>query len=253
MLACRGGGTSLGVHEPFDQAVACRRWTIRWVRAVIKNPDLFFFSIKQRPQAQLPGTTNRQLPTAASRQPPPTATRQALPEPNLHGDALCFMVIGLSLLQKLAVGGWRLAVGGWWRLAAAGCGCWSTVRVWWGLPVGGWRLVAVRGGRTFLGSWVFQNPGWAPPKRLTPTGREGAVFGHPGAGPPTHPPTHPPNHAKAQRWQNVSSCAFGADLPILCDIQPPPPILLSTSLVRCPDILVPLVLTGSLSQIKVYG
>ena len=62
---------------------------------------------------------------------PPTET-------NVHGDALCFNVMGPSLLQRLAVGGWRLAVGGGWRLVAVGG--------WWRLAaVGGWRL-AVPGG-----------------------------------------------------------------------------------------------------------
>ena len=49
---------------------------------------------------------------------------------NVDGDALCFMVMGPPLLQRLAVGGWwlvvvgsswRLAVGGSWRLAVGGC------------------------------------------------------------------------------------------------------------------------------------
>ena len=49
---------------------------------------------------------------------------------NVHGDTLCFMVMGPSLLEELAVGGgwrrlvvgrgWRLAVGGWWWLAVGG-------------------------------------------------------------------------------------------------------------------------------------
>ena len=44
-------------------------------------------------------------------------------EVNVHGDALCFMVMGPSLLQRLVVGGWwQLAVGGWWRLAVGGWG-----------------------------------------------------------------------------------------------------------------------------------
>ena len=63
-------------------------------------------------------------------------------ETNVHGDALCLMVLGPSLLQRLAVGGgwWGLAVVGGWRLAAVGGG-------WWGLAVvGGWRLAAVGGG-----------------------------------------------------------------------------------------------------------
>ena len=43
-------------------------------------------------------------------------------EKSVHGDALCFMVTGPSLLQRLAVGSvWRLVgVGGWWRLAVGG-------------------------------------------------------------------------------------------------------------------------------------
>ena len=61
-------------------------------------------------------------------------------ETNLHGDALCFMVIGRPLLRRLAVGGWRrLVVGGWWL---AGIGGWqrlAVVGVWWRLAVGGWR------------------------------------------------------------------------------------------------------------------
>ena len=48
----------------------------------------------------------------------------------VHGDALCFMVLGPSQLQRLAVGGWRLVVGSGWQLAAVGSG--------WRLAVGGW-------------------------------------------------------------------------------------------------------------------
>ena len=47
---------------------------------------------------------------------------------------------------RLAVGGWRLAVGGDWRLAV---GNWRLVAVgggWWRLVVGDWWLVAVVGG-----------------------------------------------------------------------------------------------------------
>ena len=48
-------------------------------------------------------------------------------EPDVHGDALCLIVMGPFLRQRLAVGGWRLAavagwrqlaVGGWWSLGA---------------------------------------------------------------------------------------------------------------------------------------
>ena len=40
-------------------------------------------------------------------------------ETNVHGDALCFTIMGPSLPQRLAVGGdwWRLAVGGPWGLS----------------------------------------------------------------------------------------------------------------------------------------
>ena len=72
-------------------------------------------------------------------------------ETNVHGDALCFMVIGPSLIQRLAVGGWRLAtVGGGWCLAVAGC--WLVVVGGWRLAaVGSWRLLAVGGWRLAVG------------------------------------------------------------------------------------------------------
>ena len=79
------------------------------------------------------------------------------------------MVLGPSVLQRLAVGGWRLAVGGvrrlaigdgwrrlvvggwqrfavdgWWRLAV-GSGWRLAVGGWQRLAVGGWRLAAVGG------------------------------------------------------------------------------------------------------------
>ena len=58
-------------------------------------------------------------------------------ETNVHGDALCFMVMGPSLLQRLAVGGWRLVgIGGWLLMAV---GRWQLV------AVGGWRLVVPGG------------------------------------------------------------------------------------------------------------
>ena len=56
--------------------------------------------------------------------------------------ALCFMVMGPALLQRLAVGWWLVAVGGWrwlvvggrWFMGLAGGG-------WWRLAAGsGWRL-----------------------------------------------------------------------------------------------------------------
>ena len=43
---------------------------------------------------------------------------------NVHENILCFMVMGSSLVQRLAVGSWRLALvavgGGWQRLAIGG-------------------------------------------------------------------------------------------------------------------------------------
>ena len=51
---------------------------------------------------------------------------------------LMVMVVGPSLVQRLAVGGWWLvAFGGWWGLV---------VGSWWRLAaVGGWRLVVPGG------------------------------------------------------------------------------------------------------------
>ena len=68
-----------------------------------------------------------------------------------------------ALPMLVAVGGWQLATGGWWRLVLVGGGWWlvigGTWRLavvgsrrlvaaggWWRLvAVGGWRLVAVGG------------------------------------------------------------------------------------------------------------
>ena len=66
-------------------------------------------------------------------------------ETTVRGDALCLMVMGPSLLQRLAVGGWRLAVGGW-RLAV---GEWRRLVAVGGWPLavgGGWWRLAVPGG-----------------------------------------------------------------------------------------------------------
>ena len=48
---------------------------------------------------------------------------------NAHGDTLCLMIMGSSLLERLAVGRWLLAVGGGWRRLVVGG--------WWRLAVGG--------------------------------------------------------------------------------------------------------------------
>ena len=81
------------------------------------------------------------------------------------------MVMGPSLLQRLAVGGWwrlaavggwrlvvgegwrRLVVGGWWRLAAVGGWRLAVGGGWRRLVVGGWRLVAVGGWWLAVGDW----------------------------------------------------------------------------------------------------
>ena len=75
---------------------------------------------------------------------------------NVHGDALCFLVIARSLLQRLAVGGWR-------RLVAVGSGWWLAVGGWRGLEVGSWRLVAVGGWRWLVaGGWRLVVPEGCP-------------------------------------------------------------------------------------------
>ena len=79
-------------------------------------------------------------------------------EMNFHGDALCFMVMGPSLLQKLAVGAWwQLAVdGGWCRLVVDGG--------WWVAGGGGWQRLAVGGGwrLAVVGGWRLVVPGGCP-------------------------------------------------------------------------------------------
>ena len=58
-------------------------------------------------------------------------------ETNVHGGSVCFLVMGPSVLQRLAVGSW------WWLAAVGG---WRLV------TVGGWRLVAFGGGWRLAGS-----------------------------------------------------------------------------------------------------
>ena len=83
---------------------------------------------------------------------PPPQSRAVTPtEPNVHGDALCFMVKTWARHKTTETGwnnGWRLAAvgGGWRRLAAVGGGWRLVVGGWRWAPVGGWRLVVLRGG-----------------------------------------------------------------------------------------------------------
>ena len=64
-------------------------------------------------------------------------------ETNVHGDALCLMVMGPCLLQRLVAGSWRLVVVGSWWLMAFGGWWWLAVGGWWWLAVGGWQGLAV--------------------------------------------------------------------------------------------------------------
>ena len=60
-----------------------------------------------------------------------------------HGHALCFMVMGPSLLHRVVVGGWWLVVGGWQLVAVSG-GWWLVgIGNWWLLAGGDWQFVAV--------------------------------------------------------------------------------------------------------------
>ena len=73
---------------------------------------------------------------------------------NDHRDALCFLVMGPSLLQRLAVGGWqRLAAVGGWRLVVGGG--WRLA-----LSVDGWRMAVGglwgRSLRAFLNKKIFR-------------------------------------------------------------------------------------------------
>ena len=94
-------------------------------------------------------------------------------ERDVHRDTHCFMVMGPCLLQKLAVGSWRLVVGNWWRLLR--------------LVVGsGWRLVVVGSGwRLAVGAQSCNGPGhgrWRAQAHLCigghKGGREGRTQGH---------------------------------------------------------------------------
>ena len=73
------------------------------------------------------------------------------------------MVMGHSLLQRFAIGGWRLVVGDW-RLAVGG---WGLAIGGWRLAVGGWRLPV--GGSCGLSLKAFHSllqdssGGWGPP------------------------------------------------------------------------------------------
>ena len=63
----------------------------------------------------------------------------------------------------VAVGGWRLATGGWWRLVVVGGGWWLVIGGWWRLAVvGSWRLVAAGGWRRLVtgGWWRLVVGGW---------------------------------------------------------------------------------------------
>ena len=79
-------------------------------------------------------------------------------ETNVHGDALCFLIMGPCLLQRLAVDGWRLVVGGGWQLVVGGW--WLAVGGWRRLAVGGWQLVVGGGWRLVVGSWWLAVGGW---------------------------------------------------------------------------------------------
>ena len=63
----------------------------------------------------------------------------------------------------VAVGGWQLATGGWWRLVVVGGGWWLVIGGWWRLAVvGSWRLVATGGWRRLVvgGGWWLVVGGW---------------------------------------------------------------------------------------------
>ena len=55
----------------------------------------------------------------------------------------------------VAIGGWQLATGGWWRLVVVGGGWWLVIGgSWWWLALGGWSPLAVGGWRLLaVGGW----------------------------------------------------------------------------------------------------
>ena len=81
----------------------------------------------------------------------PQRRRKKVPVPRFSKNAR-----GHTMCWRWAVGGWRLATGGWWRLAAVGGG-WRRLVVgdWWLMAVGsGWRLAV---GRRW---WLAIGGGW---------------------------------------------------------------------------------------------
>ena len=57
--------------------------------------------------------------------------------------------------RLVGIGGWRLATGGWWQLVVVGGGWWLVIGGWWrSAVVGAWRLVAAGGWRLVaVGGW----------------------------------------------------------------------------------------------------
>ena len=101
-------------------------------------------------------------------------------ETNVHGDALCFMVMTFSTSkvggwQLVAVGGWRLAVGGWWTLGGflrtALCHC-----AWGAISRDCHQQLFPSGGpgRGKVGEFP-SHQGILGNERLTPLGRQGEV------------------------------------------------------------------------------
>ena len=130
-------------------------------------------------------------------------------ESNVHGDALCFMAMGPCLLQRLVVGGWRLAFGGGWRLAVGG---------WWRLAVGGWWSLGLS-----LRAILNKKK---PEFFRTALGRTAPPLGLPGSADASEqqeshrtsaPPTHPLSHRHCRSTSEPKSIGNTAPAP------PPPP------------------------------
>ena len=86
--------------------------------------------------------------------------KKSRPEPGnfkrARGHSMCSTMV-------VAVGGWRLATGGWWRLVVVGGGWWLAVGGWRQLAVvGSWRLVAAGGWSPLAvgGGWWLAVGGW---------------------------------------------------------------------------------------------
>ena len=133
----------------------------KWCKRVAGQPSL---SLKYHPQPQ---TTENMWTSNTQKKELPNSIvpnrrflkrgKKSVPERQFCTNTVCSSYVQPWLV---AIGGWRLATGGWWRLVVVGGGWWLVNGGWWRLAVvGHWRLVAARGWRLVAaGGWWLVVP-----------------------------------------------------------------------------------------------